>query len=473
MVCSFRRCVKIVTALIVTQVILSIKNWIEIKDVRLRDEIIIKGRVEKQDEYPFQDPPSFHDESCNDKKINILFLKTHKTASSTVTSIFNRFADINNLSIAIPLYNNMFRWPYSFSKNSVDFLRLRLKSANILCNHAVYNRNEFFKVMKTPFKTVTILREPVLQFYSAFYYGNFTKSFQLQRYRDPVEQYIKNPRKYYRYFRKIGSLHFLLQNSQSFDLNFPRFSKRLYNNTFTDFLNYLNKSLDFVMISEYFDEAAVMLKDMLCWNYMDIIYTKKMTSVDLNYKTITPSINATTMIRSWNSLDVKLYDFFLKKFLSIKKTYHNKIFSKKLLDYKKLNKLVSEFCQMIKSEEQLIKKHIHDQLNKTKSDENLIKKQSDDQLIESQTDDQSIEEQSDDQSIENQSNKRLVKKQNEITAFLYEIGEEPPSIFLHQPKCFCNKITRSEIEYLRYFENKFPQYYYAKKKPYENGFYDC
>ena len=39
---------------------------------------------------------------CKKKDENVVFMKTHKTGSSTITSIFNRFADINQLEIALP-----------------------------------------------------------------------------------------------------------------------------------------------------------------------------------------------------------------------------------------------------------------------------------------------------------------------------------------------------------------------------------
>ena len=333
--------------------------------------------------------------------------------------MFNRFADINNLSIAIPVSGNMFHWPNSFKKESVDFSRLKKKYANILCNHAVYHRNEFFKVMKSPFKTVTILRDPVSQFYSGFFYANFTKTFQLQKFPDPVQKFVENPRKYYGYFRRIGSLHFLLQNSQTFDLNYPRFEKRREKNTFEDFLQYLDKSIEFVMIAEYFDEAAIMLKDLLCWNYMDIVYTKKMIGSDSMYKTIGPNSNTTRMVRSWNYLDVKLYEFFKKKFLSIKSSYNQETFAENLLKYQTLNKLVSEFCQTI---------HLID---------------------------------------------KSVEKKAEIIKYLNEIREEPPSFFLRHPECFCNKLLRSEVEYLRYFEQKYPQYYYVNVNFDPDAFNNC
>jgi len=64
------------------------------------------------------------DPECEKRDLNIAFLKTHKTGSSTITSILNRFADMNNLEIAIPLIENRFDWPYEFKVGKVDIITL-------------------------------------------------------------------------------------------------------------------------------------------------------------------------------------------------------------------------------------------------------------------------------------------------------------------------------------------------------------
>ena len=66
---------------------------------------------------------------------NVLFLKTHKTGSSSVSNIFFRFSKSRGLTVALPrkqIYS--FYWPWSFQANFVD--SLPEEKPNILCSHA-------------------------------------------------------------------------------------------------------------------------------------------------------------------------------------------------------------------------------------------------------------------------------------------------------------------------------------------------
>ncbi|XP_078583802.1 galactosylceramide sulfotransferase-like [Branchiostoma floridae x Branchiostoma japonicum] len=53
------------------------------------------------------------------RKSNIVFLKSHKTASSTVQNILMRFGLANNLTFALPKRENFLNWPKFFHKSSV------------------------------------------------------------------------------------------------------------------------------------------------------------------------------------------------------------------------------------------------------------------------------------------------------------------------------------------------------------------
>ena len=98
---------------------------------------------------------------------NILFLKTHKTGSSTFTNILNRYGDKNDLIITLPVKSYLFHWPSSFRLSFVESTYGR--PPNILCNHARYNKvpmNWLFP--KETSRYITILRDPVMQFESVF-----------------------------------------------------------------------------------------------------------------------------------------------------------------------------------------------------------------------------------------------------------------------------------------------------------------
>ena len=88
---------------------------------------------------------------------NILFLKTHKTGSSTVTNILNRYGDTRDLMFALPISRSLysFFWPRPFQ---LRFTQAFGRAPNILCNHARYNKvpmNWLFP--KTTTRYITIL----------------------------------------------------------------------------------------------------------------------------------------------------------------------------------------------------------------------------------------------------------------------------------------------------------------------------
>lgn len=67
------------------------------------------------------------------------------------------------------------------------------------------------------------------------------------------------------------------------------------------------------MIQEYMDESLILLKDLLCWSFADIVGFKLNTRRSANRTT-----NLTAEIRrkilAWNSADAMLYDRFLSIF---------------------------------------------------------------------------------------------------------------------------------------------------------------
>ena len=101
---------------------------------------------------------------------NVIFLKTHKTGSSTIINIMQRFAHRNNLTVALPDKNHFLGWPNLFHESYV-FEHTKNKTYNIICNHAIFHRERMLKIMKSnETKIVTIVRDPLYQFESAAVY---------------------------------------------------------------------------------------------------------------------------------------------------------------------------------------------------------------------------------------------------------------------------------------------------------------
>lgn len=76
---------------------------------------------------------------------NIMFLKTHKTASSTVLNILFRFAERHNLSVALPAGSRFhLGYPWLFLARYVEGVEQDgpQRHFNIMCNHLRFNLPE-------------------------------------------------------------------------------------------------------------------------------------------------------------------------------------------------------------------------------------------------------------------------------------------------------------------------------------------
>lgn len=242
---------------------------------------------------------------------NILFLKTHKTGSSTVTNILNRYGDSRDLLFALPfgLKTYHFSWPRSFLlRYAIAFA----KEPNILCNHARFNKAPMnFLFPKKTTRYITMLREPSQHFESIFNFfqlgGRFRK---LRKLASPLEHFIQNPGFYFDKVKaNITGALTLLKNPALFDLGLDT----RYHGNFTvlrNYIRFLQREFDLVLLMEHFDESLVLLKRRFCWKMEDILYFKLNERREKEKRDISKITEE--KIRQWNSGDVLLYDVFNK-----------------------------------------------------------------------------------------------------------------------------------------------------------------
>lgn len=84
-------------------------------------------------------------------KSHIVFLKTHKTASSSILNILYRYGESRNLTFALPLkkHSQLF-YPHLFSSRFVEGVSSgRLRSFHILCNHMRFRKSEVSCIRKS------------------------------------------------------------------------------------------------------------------------------------------------------------------------------------------------------------------------------------------------------------------------------------------------------------------------------------
>ncbi|KAF3850870.1 hypothetical protein F7725_012642 [Dissostichus mawsoni] len=102
-------------------------------------------------------------------KVDIMFMKTHKTASSTFLNILFRFGEKHRLKFAFPDSRNDFFYPSVFQRSQVKDYRPGM-CFNIICNHLRFNAPEVAKLLPMDTSYITILRDPAELFESSFHY---------------------------------------------------------------------------------------------------------------------------------------------------------------------------------------------------------------------------------------------------------------------------------------------------------------
>uniref|UniRef100_A0A7M5UTH3 Uncharacterized protein n=1 Tax=Clytia hemisphaerica TaxID=252671 RepID=A0A7M5UTH3_9CNID len=277
---------------------------------------------------------------------NIVFLKTHKTGSSTLTNILNRFADINNLRMLLPRgVAHRFSWPSIFSGYYVEENYLDKRNnfkANLLVNHARLNKSRMSNFFPKDVKFITIIRNPITNVESVYNYEEMGQTFQKYEHRKSkveFKEFFESPMKFQqKAIKKNDKIVPLLHNGMLFDLGKPFFSQMEYEDTLIQQkIQELENEMDMFLIMEHFDESLILMKRLFCWTFEDILYIKHNQRHKVKAK-MDPKLKET--ITKWNRADLLLYQHFNKtlwrKIAEYGKSFHDdlKIFRNKLDQFK-------------------------------------------------------------------------------------------------------------------------------------------
>ncbi|XP_066466473.1 galactose-3-O-sulfotransferase 3 [Tiliqua scincoides] len=256
----------------------------------------------------FPKPPLF---SCppllpsRSKHTAVAFLKTHKTASTTVQNLLFRFAERHNLTVALPHHpcDHQFCYPRNFSGHFVHPYTL---PPRFIASHLRFNRAELRRLMPNDTIYVTILREPVAMFESLFsYYNQYCSAFKRVP-NSSMEAFLENPLQYYRPNEKYAMY---ARNTLVYDLGGDPEHSPDDPTYLPQFIRQVESIFSLVMLAEYFDESLVLLRRLLAWDLNDILYVKlNMRSLESKLNVSSPRL--ASQIRSWNALDARLYDHF-------------------------------------------------------------------------------------------------------------------------------------------------------------------
>ncbi|XP_022363464.1 galactose-3-O-sulfotransferase 3 [Enhydra lutris kenyoni] len=255
--------------------------------------------------FPLSCPP-LRDSPPRPKHMTVAFLKTHKTAGTTVQNILFRFAERHNLTVALPhpSCEHQFCYPRNFS---VHFVHPATRPPHVLASHLRFDRAELERLMPPGTVYVTILREPAAMFESLFsYYNQYCPAFR----RVPnasLEAFLRAPEAYYR-----AGEHFAMfaHNTLAYDLGGDNErSPRDDAAYLAGLIRQVEEVFSLVMIAEYFDESLVLLRRLLAWDLDDVLYAKLNARAASSRLAAIPAALARAA-RAWNALDAGLYDHF-------------------------------------------------------------------------------------------------------------------------------------------------------------------
>ena len=185
-------------------------------------------------------------------------------------------------------------------------------------------------------KYITIIRNPIDHFESVFNYFDLFDSLGLGNYRNPLQSFLRNPTDF-NDLNLRGTLH-LIRNPLIFDLglDYKYFQNK---SAVVQFIKHIDEEFDLVLITEYFDESLMLLKDLLCWKFEDILYIKQ----KVRKQRTSSSREVRTNILSWNQADVLLYNHFnrtlWRKILRVGPKFYSD-----LQFFRKMNRMIEETC---------------------------------------------------------------------------------------------------------------------------------
>ncbi|XP_021534701.1 galactose-3-O-sulfotransferase 2 [Neomonachus schauinslandi] len=243
--------------------------------------------------------------------INVMFLKTHKTASSTVLNILFRFAETHNLSVALPAGSRFhLGYPWLFLARYVERSESHgpQQRFNIMCNHLRFNLPEVQKVMRNGTFYFSIVRNPVFQLESSFtYYRDYVPAF---RHVESLDAFLASPWTYYN--QSAGLHNALARNNMWFDLGFDNDAQADDEGYVRARLADVERRFQLVLIAEHFDESMVLLRHLLRWRLDDVVAFRLNSRSARSVASLTPEGQARA--KRWCALDWRLYQHFNRTF---------------------------------------------------------------------------------------------------------------------------------------------------------------
>ncbi|XP_053375901.1 galactosylceramide sulfotransferase-like isoform X1 [Mercenaria mercenaria] len=259
---------------------------------------------------------------------HVAFLKVHKAGSTTMQNLFFRFGLRHNLKILLPKSGN-------YLHSAAQQIPLKAgEHYDIFACHTVYRRQLFDNLLPADSVYIGIVREPVSRMISsAYYYRDVFGVKYLKRI--PQSNFIHNLVNFQDKYDPGFFSH--TRNTMGEDFGFERGIMQLQ---IKWYLDQLNSQFLLVLIMEKFDESLVMMKRVLKWSVIDIIYLK---TNSYEHNPVILSATERAKFRNTNFLDFEIYEYFSDVF-EIKLKQMDDDFYDEVAFFKTVLNEVSGFC---------------------------------------------------------------------------------------------------------------------------------
>lgn len=212
---------------------------------------------------------------CDSPVGSVAFIKTHKTGSTTLGHIMNRFGYQRNLSFVLHNRRSNGHLVYSsITEKSPEKQFLKPLNAplgnytkykyDMITVHIRYNRQAMDSFMKPSTRYITVLRDPGTQFESAFVHFQFDDAFPPEikskltyaKTDDRLREWFRNATVYLqnlkekRWEGKKGLRYFYAQNNQIFDLGI-NVQYHTNQSLVREYVSRLDTEFDMILITEY------------------------------------------------------------------------------------------------------------------------------------------------------------------------------------------------------------------------------
>ncbi|KAK3594936.1 hypothetical protein CHS0354_009321 [Potamilus streckersoni] len=272
---------------------------------------------------------------------HIVFLKVHKAASGTMTSILFRYGVPRNITFVLPKYLNIISSTDTIHEKYIH-PKPKGRHFDIMASHVIYNREAFRSFMQNDTVYIGILREPYLQFKSSMNYMQPKYIYNLSE-TNPIQIYLNNPEKHELENVK-DPINSWVNNRQAVEFGIP--SQVILEKKPKDIdahVKQVDRDFDLVIIAEYFDESVVLMRRMLNWKMQDILY-RRLHIRGWDRKVTLPQPHDRRLYRKWASVDYALYDFFFTRLWDQAKQSGAGFFDE-VLRFKQVREEVEDFCK--------------------------------------------------------------------------------------------------------------------------------